>query len=664
MNPHQPSNPITHGSSGISIKSPSATCLSENQDTTATKPAPKTIPSSSSSSKRTCRNVIIHGFCKFQDKGCEFNHDAEKPIVLPQQLVNHSTSPETSRNSSVSAGSIHAPVFVPKSTQIQEKASPPRPILTNMYHNTDSANARLTSPIQQSPHNRFPFVNGQHYMYPQQQQQHPSTPMMPQDPYFYMNNHHPFPQPSQTQYHQYAPSLPHVANLQNHQRLVQSFFIPDNLKEQLLKRNDATVAAAASAKETGLPEQVHVYHSLYRMEDKPGKVLGHPSWVYKAMCRTNGKYYTMVRIEGFRLVNEQAMNIVKQWRKIKHANIVAIREAFTTRAFGDSSLVFVYDYHPCSITLFEAYFSPQAQALLHARFQAAGINGMPVPETTLWSFITQMASALKTIHSAGLSARTMEPTKIIMTSKNRLRISCAGLVDVLQFDTTTQQAQRATVHQQEDLLSFGKLIVSLACNSPTPTNATAATSVMPSFEYMSRFYSPDLKNVAYYLLGKPALLKSIDEVFTMIGPRLLHELNSSQYYTDTLEANLSNELENSRLVKLMSKLNFINERPEFEKDPRWQETGDRYMIKLFRDYIFHQVNEMGVPVVDMGHVIACINKLDTGADESIMLTSREDQTSIIVTYKELKSCIASAFNEINTKAHSTTHGATAGNKKK
>lgn len=30
---------------------------------------------SSSTTKRLCRNVIIHGFCKFQDKGCEFNHE-------------------------------------------------------------------------------------------------------------------------------------------------------------------------------------------------------------------------------------------------------------------------------------------------------------------------------------------------------------------------------------------------------------------------------------------------------------------------------------------------------------------------------------------------------------------------------------------------------------
>lgn len=28
--------------------------------------------------KRLCRNVIIHGFCKFEDKGCEFNHENVK----------------------------------------------------------------------------------------------------------------------------------------------------------------------------------------------------------------------------------------------------------------------------------------------------------------------------------------------------------------------------------------------------------------------------------------------------------------------------------------------------------------------------------------------------------------------------------------------------------
>ncbi|KAI8068780.1 hypothetical protein BDF21DRAFT_107062 [Thamnidium elegans] len=38
----------------------------------------KPIKIGASNGKRLCRNVIIHGFCKFQDKGCEFNHENEK----------------------------------------------------------------------------------------------------------------------------------------------------------------------------------------------------------------------------------------------------------------------------------------------------------------------------------------------------------------------------------------------------------------------------------------------------------------------------------------------------------------------------------------------------------------------------------------------------------
>ncbi|GAA5812655.1 hypothetical protein MFLAVUS_006112 [Mucor flavus] len=557
-----------------------------------------------SNGKRLCRNVIIHGFCKFQDKGCEFNHENEKSFVLPQL--------ETPRNTTVSAGSIHAPVFVPKYTSQQDLVSI-MPILSSVPSRSASFSQFALAPSY--------IPNYQQTMIPNNSS----------DPYYFVNNANP-------QYHKYQPTLPHVANLSTHHRVAQSFSIPDNLREKLLKRNEASILTVSGkleekvgnymsqndiARERGLPEQVHVYHSLYPLEEKPGKILGHSSWVYKAICRTSGKHYTMVRVEGFRLVNEKAMSIVKQWRKIKHANIVAVREAFTTRAFGDSSLVFVYDYHPCSITLAEAYFSPQAQALLHARFQAAGINGMPVPETTLWSFITQIASAIKTIHGKGLAVRTIEPSKILMTGKNRLRLNCAGLYDLIQFDHI---AQNTPIYQQEDLLSFGKLIITLACHS-----TQSSINLPQSFEYLTRFYTPDVKNVALYLLSKPTHTKSIDHVFN---------------YADSLETNLGRELENGRITKLLSKLGFINERPEFDQDPRWSETGDRYMIKLFRDYMFHQVNEMGVPVTDMSHIITCLNKLDVGVDEKILLTSRDEQTSIIVSYKELKTCIHAAFQDI------------------
>ena len=53
----------------------------------------------------------------------------------------------------------------------------------------------------------------------------------------------------------------------------------------------------------------------------------------------------------------------------------------------------------------------------------------------------------------------------------------------------------------------------------------------------------------------------------------------------------------------------IQSTPRFARDQRWSETGDRYIVKLFRDYVFHQVDEMGNPVLDLSHVLTCLNKV-------------------------------------------------------
>lgn len=117
---------------------------------------------------------------------------------------------------------------------------------------------------------------------------------------------------SQTEYHRGPAILPHVANLLPHQRLAQSFFIPDNLNEQLIKRQEIALQTKTgwikndrlngdnSNKmiEKELPEEVHVYHSLCLLEENPGKFFGHPSWIYKAISRANGQQYIMIRIEG------------------------------------------------------------------------------------------------------------------------------------------------------------------------------------------------------------------------------------------------------------------------------------------------------------------------------------------------------------------------------
>ena len=41
------------------------------------------------------------------------------------------------------------------------------------------------------------------------------------------------------------------------------------------------------------------------------------------------------------------------------------------------------------------------------------------------------------------------------------------------------------------------------------------------------------------------------------------------------------------------------------------------MLKLFRDYVFHQVMEDGRPFLDLAHVLACLNRLDAGIPDKV-----------------------------------------------
>jgi PAB-dependent poly(A)-specific ribonuclease subunit 3 len=130
-------------------------------------------------------------------------------------------------------------------------------------------------------------------------------------------------------------------------------------------------------------------------------------------------------------VNEAALQSIEAWRKIRHCGIIGLREAFTTKAFGDNcnfvtvmscherfsnihaniALIFSYDYHPLSKTLQEKHFG--------GRSGKSATWGSGIPEVLLWSYVIQIGSALRQIHSASLAARVILPSKILVTGKNR-----------------------------------------------------------------------------------------------------------------------------------------------------------------------------------------------------------------------------------------------------
>lgn len=333
--------------------------------------------------------------------------------------------------------------------------------------------------------------------------------------------------------------------------------------------------------------------------------------------------------------NERAIRSVKEWKRVDNAGVVSVIDAFTTQAFRDSSLIFVYKYHPMSKTLVEVHFT--------ANRYGRPANAL-VSEQLLWGYITQIASAMKSIHAANLAVRCMDPSKVLLTEKGRIRLNACSILDVVQFDANRPLAEL----QQEDFILFGKLILAIATNNLSVTSPSA--QIKGPLDHLSRNtnYTQTFRDTVTWLVTPtdPASPKDITAFISSISSQVMAFYDAALQHNDVINSVLSCELENGRLVRLLAKLGNINERPEYENDVRWSEVGGNYMLKLFRDFVFHQVDAAGNPVVDLGHIISNMNKLDAGSNQMIRLTSRDEQDIMLVTYKELKKQVEIAWGEL------------------
>lgn len=257
-----------------------------------------------------------------------------------------------------------------------------------------------------------------------------------------------------------------------------------------------------------------------------------------------------------------------------------------------------------------------------------------------------------------------------------------AIMDVLHLPTDSSSREQ---FQLEDLRQLGRLALSLATVTPNPSTFAPSqspnsselppgltpTPVYKALESLNRSYSERLKTTVASLLdagnpSNPVAVHDASSFAASIADHALSALDAALHADDALTSDLARELENGRLLRLMSKLGFVNERPEYSPhDPTsatinssapaslqraaWSETGDRYYLKLFRDYVFHQVAaEDGRPVIDLGHVISCLNKLDAGSEERIALVTRDEQNVIVVSYREVKRGLESAFQELRS----------------
>ncbi|XP_033118172.1 PAN2-PAN3 deadenylation complex subunit pan3-like [Anneissia japonica] len=450
-------------------------------------------------------------------------------------------------------------------------------------------------------------------------------------------------------FHMYPSVPPHVAYMKQKPH-GPSFFMGEDIKVDILHRHLVTLAQIDPAEHPDIPQEVDKYHTLYPLEVAPkgpmdkNSTFGYSTQCFKAVNSKDNKTYCLRRVIGFKVANSQWMTLVDMWKKLQHSNVVSLREVFTTKAFGEHSMVFVHDYHPGAMTLMQRHFHHKGRnSFMKNRNGPRASHGL-LPENLLWTYIVQISSTIRSIHAAGLACRVIDPRKVLITARNRLRLNCVGIFDVLTYNSN--QGNLITViphYQQDDLMAFGRMVLALACNS---LDGLHRDQINASLELVSVNYSSDLKNLILYLLTTQGRPKSINDIMPMIGARFYTQLDAAYMRSDSVEEELAKEVQNGRLFRLIAKFGVINERPEFNGDPAWSETGDRYLLKLFRDYLFHQVNEAGAPWIDMAHIVHCLNKLDAGVPEKVCLMSRDDQNVLVVSYADLKHCFETTFEEV------------------
>lgn len=246
-----------------------------------------------------------------------------------------------------------------------------------------------------------------------------------------------------------------------------------------------------------------------------------------------------------------------------------------------------------------------------------------------------------------------------------------------------------TLLQQEDLMMFGKLIVSLCCSSLTVMN-----NLPKAVETAGRHYSAEVKNILMYLLTKPhkVCVPRFSDSFMLkcyylpeySTPFRAHEgsnaprarrftevshcqLRLRMYVTPLRQGGglLGEQLDERARertacapavqIRVHRRASGVRTRPTVVRDrrPVYHQALPRLRVPPGRRA--RSANPQSVACVDGSqqgrmfytsahpkctHTMA---KLDAGVEERIMLVSRDEQSCLVVSYREIKSCIDSAF---------------------
>lgn len=316
-------------------------------------------------------------------------------------------------------------------------------------------------------------------------------------------------------------------------------------------------------------DDLHLHHQNSATPQRSS--FGYPSSTFQVISREDGHLYCLRRFDSVKSVSPKiAAAVYEQWASLEHPGLASLERCFVSQR----AVFFVHQYISGAASIRDQFF----------------MGNQYISENLLWSAICQLVTVLRRIHTAGLACRILDSRHVLVQMdalRLRLVVNCPGIVDALEFESRKSIVDL----QMEDTRKLGYLILSMATGTDIKPNADA-TTLANCERFCLQNFSRDLHNLCMTLIRSPTP-PSINDVSRALAGRIMDEYEASQVNLMKIERALGAEYESGRIARLLLKLGYINERPEFGPNRRWSQSGDCYVLSLFRDYGTCMIAKLG-----------------------------------------------------------------------
>ncbi|KAI3636960.1 hypothetical protein MIR68_005227 [Amoeboaphelidium protococcarum] len=597
---------------------------------------------------KQCRNIALYGYCKYEKQGCLYKHSSTviatpgQGEISQQQIQFEPQSSKSSIAPDNGVSSLDQNQIISQVSQVSQK-------MTKVNINRDYP--EQTEYGQNAEFFQLPVVGSDGYVQPvhidQLTYRHSQVDPLDHNIYF------------------------DASQLQNSSSNSKQYQVESQLRHRILSEMQSQYNVYFNSAKQSV--SVGDYHSVVQVDDHDDlrHVLSEYQLIrYHGISAVDSSFVTMIRVCGYKPLNEKILLSLGKYINgglVYLPGVVKLKEAFSTRFFGDDSLMFIYDSFGSLTPLYHAF-------PLYVTDQNIDCRAI-IDE--VWSVLVQLLSLLHQIFQCGLTVGILNPFTVMRSYSGQIRLAYLGIPHVLYSQSQSYTTGQLIHSQLNDLMQAVTLIASLALQCDAPDMIYQPQQIIPAFintfcnDVNSKSGAPeeqDLKNLILFILDacqtemnnvqsgyvveKQIASNIIGQCFPVMAPKLIQETQRAYAMADIIQSSMKRDIENGRLFRLMVKLNAILERDHLLGDTTWAQTGDRYTLSLLRDYIFHQqapgVNGMHVPVLNMAHVLKCLNKLDCGSEENVLLVSCDESNCLILSWRDLKQCAERCFQELAT----------------